>query len=109
LELLLESAESHQFAAALHAVLEDGDSTDAFMGKAMRMLQEGLRVHPKEPILMRQLANLILADLEANHYNMGELAERKEVIQQAVQLLEGLVTENPEDLELKSELGLGLP
>lgn len=108
-ELLLESAESHQYAAALHDALEDGDSRDAFMGKAMTMLQEGLRAHPKEPLLRRRLANLILADLDANHYNMGELAERKELIQETVQLLEGLVAENPEDLELKSELGMALP
>ncbi len=108
-ELLLESAESHQYAAALHAALDDGDLADAFMGKAMTMLQEGLRAHPKEPRLRRQLTNLILADLEGNQYGADELVERKAVIQQAVQLLEGLVAENPEDLELKSELGMGLP
>lgn len=107
--LIWESSESHQYVAALHEALEDGDSRDAFMGKAMTMLQDGLRARPKDPLVRRRLANLIVADIVANNYYMVELAERKAVIQETVDLLEGLVAENPEDLELKGELGMALP
>lgn len=107
--LIWESSESHQYVAALHDALEDGDSRDAFMGKAMTMLQDGLRARPKDPLVRRRLANLIVADIVANNYYLVELAERKAVIQETVDLLEGLVAENPEDLELKGELGMALP
>ncbi len=109
LELMFESAECHQYAAALHAALEETELQDQFMEKAMAMLREGVRNQPKNAEVRRRLADLVLTDLEANSYNMGQLAERKAVIQEAVDLLEGLVAENPEDLELKSELGMALP
>lgn len=109
LELTFESAECHQYAAALHAALEETELQDQFMEKAMAMLREGVRTQPKNAEVRRRLAGLVLTDLDANSYNMGQLAERKAVIQEAVDLLEGLVAENPGDLELKSELGLALP
>lgn len=109
LELMFESAECHQYAAALHAALEETELQAQFMEKAMAMLREGVRTQPKNAEVRRRLANLVLTDLEANSYNMAQLAERKAVIQETVDLLEGLVAENPEDLELKSELGMALP
>lgn len=109
LELTLESAECHQYAAALHEALDDSERREEFMGRAMTMLREGLKNQPKKSEVRRRLAGLIVADFDANNYNMGEVAERKAVIQEAVDLLEGLVRESPDDLELKGELGYALP